>query len=73
MEPTDLEGEVSRLKVEVAARKQQEVAITGRIAEVNEHHTRLLHTLDDLSDEIRAMKKSLRWLLAKARGEEESI
>lgn len=73
MDVPELEAEVSRLREELERRKDKEAAIAERIVEVNEHHRRLSGDLDGYMEEVRAMKKSLRWLLAKARGEEESL
>ena len=69
----ELETEVCRLR-DVLARKDEEARdIAKRIRALDGQHADLLRSVDEVGEDQRAMRKSLRWLLAKARGEEPDL
>ena len=65
----ELEAEVVRLRTLIATREAEDGAITRRIVEVNDHHRALRDELDVVLNDVRALQKSVKWLLGKARGE----
>ena len=66
----ELEAEVSRLRTQQRASDEREILILNRLLELDREYQKLLRIVDETLEDARSMGKSLRWLLAKARGEE---
>ena len=69
----ELEAEVSHLRRTLDLRIERERELTTALAELDGRYQQLLTSVDSYFADIRATKKSVRWLLSKARGEDEAL